>query len=141
MAGAGAAAHDEPMGPHPIALALLLLLLWPSGAARARSAWPAAAGTLIHRQPFRAAPAVRATPFAQSAALEAMLSRGRAAANLVRGAARIMSSCSSEPARLRSRAIEGGDHITIAARSAEPTIAWIADRFDGRPAPSDCARL
>ena len=37
--------------------------------------------------------------------------------------------------------IEGGDHITIAKRTAATTIDWITDRFAGRAAPDDCGRL
>ena len=37
--------------------------------------------------------------------------------------------------------IAGGDHVTIAKRTAETTINWIADRFAGRAAPDDCSRL
>jgi len=35
---------------------------------------------------------------------------------------------------------DGGDHVTIAKRTATTTVAWLADRFAGRPALSDCAR-
>ena len=34
--------------------------------------------------------------------------------------------------------VEGGDHVTIAKRTATETVAWIGDRFAGRPAPNDC---
>ena len=37
--------------------------------------------------------------------------------------------------------VAGGDHITIAKRTAETTIDWFGDRFAGRPAPDDCSRL
>ncbi len=37
--------------------------------------------------------------------------------------------------------IPGGDHAHSARDSAGPTLAWIADRFAGRPAPTDCGRL
>ena len=43
---------------------------------------------------------------------------------------------------------EAGDSEPMAAvevlsveRSADDTVAWIADRFAGRPAPTDCATL
>lgn len=36
--------------------------------------------------------------------------------------------------------IADGDHVTVATRSADITIAWIAARFAGAPAPDDCAR-
>lgn len=42
---------------------------------------------------------------------------------------------------LRFITVADGDHITIAKRTAAATIDWIADRFAGKPAPSDCARL
>lgn len=42
--------------------------------------------------------------------------------------------------RVRSIAISGGGHATSAKDSAAATLAWIADRFAGKPAPSDCAR-
>lgn len=34
--------------------------------------------------------------------------------------------------------VAGGDHVTIARRTAATTIDWIGDRFAGRPAPNDC---
>ena len=37
--------------------------------------------------------------------------------------------------------VAGGDHITIAKRTAETTIDWFGDRFAGRAAPDDCSRL
>ena len=37
--------------------------------------------------------------------------------------------------------IAGGDHVTIAKRTAATTIDWIADRFAGRAVPDDCGRL
>ena len=37
--------------------------------------------------------------------------------------------------------IIGGDHVTIAKRTAETTIDWFGDRFEGRAAPDDCSRL
>ena len=43
--------------------------------------------------------------------------------------------------RLRFIRVEGGDHITIAQRTATETVGWLADRFDGRPAPDDCGQL
>ena len=42
--------------------------------------------------------------------------------------------------RVRSIAISGEGHATSAKDSAAATLAWIADRFAGKPAPSDCAR-
>ena len=39
---------------------------------------------------------------------------------------------------LRFVSVDGGDHVTIAKRTAETTIAWIGDRFAGRVAPNDC---
>jgi len=44
-------------------------------------------------------------------------------------------------ARLRYVTISGVGHATSAKDSAATTLAWIADRFAGRSAPSDCARL
>jgi acetyl esterase/lipase len=45
--------------------------------------------------------------------------------------------------RVRVRWIDlpGKDHATTAAQSAAATIAWIDDRFAGRPGPSDCGRF
>ncbi len=43
--------------------------------------------------------------------------------------------------RVRFIPVAGGDHVTIANRTSEQTVAWLSDRFAGRPAPSDCARL
>lgn len=37
--------------------------------------------------------------------------------------------------------LEGGDHVTIAKRTATTTIEWIADRFAGRAVPDDCGRF
>ena len=37
--------------------------------------------------------------------------------------------------------IAGGDHVTIAKRTAATTIDWITDRFAGRVAPNDCGRF
>ena len=37
--------------------------------------------------------------------------------------------------------VNGGDHTAIIAKSAGATLPWIADRFAGRPAPSDCKSL
>lgn len=42
--------------------------------------------------------------------------------------------------RVRSIAIAGAGHATSAKDSAAATLAWIADRFAGRPAPNDCGR-
>ena len=44
-------------------------------------------------------------------------------------------------ARVRYVTINGAGHATSAKDSAATTLAWIADRFAGRRAPSDCARL
>lgn len=49
--------------------------------------------------------------------------------------------CRRGAARVRYLAIEGGDHFSIGKRSAAATVAWIADRFAGRAAPSDCGRI
>lgn len=43
--------------------------------------------------------------------------------------------------RVRFILVPGGDHVTIAKRTSDQTVAWIGDRFAGRPAPSDCATL
>ena len=42
---------------------------------------------------------------------------------------------------LRFVEIAGGDHVTIAKRTAATTIDWIGDRFAGKAAPDDCSRL
>ena len=34
--------------------------------------------------------------------------------------------------------VTGGDHVTIAKRTATTTIDWFGDRFAGRPVPDDC---
>ena len=44
-------------------------------------------------------------------------------------------------ARLRYVSITGEGHATSAKDSASETLAWIADRFAGRPAPSDCGSI
>ena len=42
---------------------------------------------------------------------------------------------------LRFVEIVGGDHVTIAKRTATLTINWIADSFAGKAATDDCSRL
>lgn len=42
---------------------------------------------------------------------------------------------------LRYIEVAGGDHVTIAKRTAATTIDWIDDRFAGATAPDDCSRL
>lgn len=37
--------------------------------------------------------------------------------------------------------VAGGDHVTIAKRTAETTVDWFGDRFAGLPAPDDCSQL
>ncbi len=37
--------------------------------------------------------------------------------------------------------LPGGDHPTTAQQSAPATLRWIADRFEGKSAPSDCGRI
>ena len=44
-------------------------------------------------------------------------------------------------AQLRYLTISGSGHATSAKDSAKETLAWIADRFAGRPAPSDCGSI
>ena len=44
-------------------------------------------------------------------------------------------------ARLRYVSITGAGHATSAKDSASETLPWIADRFAGKPAPSDCGRI
>ena len=36
--------------------------------------------------------------------------------------------------------VAGGDHVTIAKRTATTTIDWVGDRFAGLPAPDDCGQ-
>jgi alpha-beta hydrolase superfamily lysophospholipase len=43
--------------------------------------------------------------------------------------------------QLRFVEVAGGDHVTIAKRTATTTIDWIGDRFTGRAVPNDCNRL
>jgi hypothetical protein len=43
--------------------------------------------------------------------------------------------------RLRYIRINGEGHATSARDSATKTLRWIADRFAGRRAPSDCGRI
>lgn len=45
--------------------------------------------------------------------------------------------------RVRVRWIDlpGKDHVTTARQSAPATLRWIADRFAGAPAPSDCGKF
>jgi pimeloyl-ACP methyl ester carboxylesterase len=49
--------------------------------------------------------------------------------------------CRGGSVPVRYLTVEGGDHISIARRTAAPTLAWFVDRFAGRPAPNDCKRL
>jgi acetyl esterase/lipase len=44
-------------------------------------------------------------------------------------------------ARLRYVAISGAGHATSGQDSRDETMAWIAGRLAGRPAPSDCGRI
>ena len=46
-----------------------------------------------------------------------------------------------DPPLLLAQGSKGGDHTTIIAKSAGATLPWIADRFAGRPATSDCKSL
>ena len=43
--------------------------------------------------------------------------------------------------RLKFVDINGSGHATSARDSASQTFAWIADRFAGKPEPSDCRRI
>jgi acetyl esterase/lipase len=43
--------------------------------------------------------------------------------------------------QLRFIEVAGGDHVTIAKRTATTTIDWIGDRFTGKAVPNDCSRL
>jgi acetyl esterase/lipase len=43
--------------------------------------------------------------------------------------------------QLRFVEVAGGDHVTIAKRTASITIEWIGDRFASKAAPDDCSRL
>lgn len=45
------------------------------------------------------------------------------------------------PTRVRYLDIPGGKHENSAADSSETTLEWIADRFAGMRAPSDCGRI
>ena len=40
--------------------------------------------------------------------------------------------------RVRMLALPGVSHGFAGAKSADAAVAWIADRFAGKPAPSDC---
>jgi len=44
-------------------------------------------------------------------------------------------------ARLRYVSITGEGHATSAKDSSSETLAWIAERFAGRRAPSDCGSI
>lgn len=44
-------------------------------------------------------------------------------------------------ARLKYVKVAGSGHATTAKDPAQATLAWIADRFAGQPAPSDCDRI
>ena len=44
-------------------------------------------------------------------------------------------------ARVRYISISGSGHATSAKDSAAATLSWMADRFAGKPVPSDCRRI
>ena len=49
--------------------------------------------------------------------------------------------CRQRSVPVKYVAIEGGDHFSIGKRSADTTLAWIADRFAGLTPPNDCGNL
>jgi S-formylglutathione hydrolase FrmB len=44
-------------------------------------------------------------------------------------------------AKVRYFRMPDGNHSDAAQRSAAQAVPWMADRFDGKAAPSDCANL
>ena len=42
---------------------------------------------------------------------------------------------------VRYLSMPGGDHVSAGKAAAPEAVAWIEDRFAGKPAPSDCATL
>ena len=43
--------------------------------------------------------------------------------------------------KVRFLPMSGGDHVSAGKSAAPAAVAWIEDRFAGKPAPSDCGRL
>jgi acetyl esterase/lipase len=41
---------------------------------------------------------------------------------------------------VRYLSVPGAEHIRIAFQTAKDAVAWMADRFEGKPAPDDCVR-
>lgn len=49
--------------------------------------------------------------------------------------------CRRPAARVRFLALQDGDHVNAGKRAAPDAVSWLADRFAGVRAPSDCGRL
>ena len=41
---------------------------------------------------------------------------------------------------MRYLSVPDAEHIRIAFQTATDAVAWMADRFAGKPAPDDCVR-
>ena len=49
--------------------------------------------------------------------------------------------CRQRAVPVKYVAVQGGDHFSIGKRSADMTVAWIADRFAGLTPPNDCGNF
>jgi acetyl esterase/lipase len=111
--------------------------------ARARTAAPLAELFLIVKNPAEIEPwhslLVRNTPTLLPPALPVFLAQGTAD-GLVRPQVTMdyKQRLCGAGSRVRMLVMPGVDHGFAAAKSADEAVAWIADRFAGRPAPSDC---
>jgi acetyl esterase/lipase len=110
---------------------------------RARTAGPLAQEFLTAKNPAEVEPwhslLVRNTPGALPATLPVFLAQGTAD-GLVRPqvTANYMAQLCRAGSRVRMLELPGVSHGFAGAKSADAAVAWMADRFAGRPAPSDC---
>jgi acetyl esterase/lipase len=111
--------------------------------ARARTAAPLAQEFLTVKNPADIEPwrslLARNTPGPLPSALPVFLAQGTAD-GLVRPqvTASYMGQLCRAGSRVRMLALPGVSHGFAGAKSADAAVAWMADRFAGRPAPSDC---
>jgi acetyl esterase/lipase len=111
--------------------------------ARARTAAPLAQEFLTAKNPADVEPwhslLARNTPGPLPSALPIFLAQGTAD-GLVRPqvTANYMGQLCRAGSRVRMLELPDVSHGFAGAKSADAAIAWVADRFAGRPAPSDC---
>ena len=110
---------------------------------RARTAAPLAEKFLIVKNPAEIEPwhslMVRNTPGLLPRALPIFLAQGTAD-GLVRPQVTLdyMKRLCAAGSAVRMLELQGVSHGFAGAKSADAAVAWIADRFAGKPAPSDC---